>query len=173
MDLVIRTERFPEPGETLLAGPFASHPGGKGANQAVAAARLGGRVAMIGCVGADAHGDELRASAEREGVDLRSVRRERTHPTGVALITVDARGENHILVAPGANASVGARDVEGARAAIAGARALLMQLEIPLEAVEHAARIARDEGVLVLLNAAPARELRSELLALVDVLVVN
>src|SRR5688572_2104563 len=173
MDLVIRTERFPEPGETLLAGPFASHPGGKGANQAVAAARLGGRVALIGCIGADAHGDVLRSGAEREGVDCRFVRRDPDRSTGVALITVDAQGENHILVAPGANASIGAREVQDARTAIEGARVLLLQLEIPIEAVERGARIAREAGVLVLLNAAPARELASELLALVDVLIVN
>ncbi len=172
-DLVIRTERFAKPGETLLAGPFETHPGGKGANQAVAAARLGASVALIGAVGSDANGESLVANAEREGVDCRFVRRDAKLATGVAVITVDARGENQILVAPGANASVGAGDVERARDAIERAKLVLAQLETPLEALERAFAIAARVRVRTLLNAAPARALPRELLASLDVLIVN
>jgi ribokinase len=173
MDLVVRVERFPAPGETLLGGEFATFPGGKGANQAVAAARLGARVRMIGAVGDDAYGRELVALARQDGIDTTHVAaRERT-ASGVALITVDARGENHIVVAPGANATLDASSVEHARGAFSGADAFATVLESPLEAVLAGARAARAAGATTWLNAAPARELSDDALACFDVLVVN
>jgi ribokinase len=173
MDLVVRAPRLPQAGETLLGGPFGANPGGKGANQAVAAARMGASVAMIGCVGDDAHGVELARTLGVEGVDTAHVLRREHTASGVALITVSAVGENTIVVAAGANASLTPGDVERAADAIRTSRVLVMQLEIPLECVARAAHIARGAQVRVLLNAAPARELPRELLAAIDVLVVN
>ncbi|MBI5431687.1 MAG: ribokinase [Planctomycetes bacterium] len=173
MDLVVRVQRFPEPGETLLGGGFATFPGGKGANQAVAAARLGANARMLGCVGDDAYGRELVAGLRRDGVDASRVSSSSTAPTGVAVITVDARGENHIVVASGANATLDARAVESAHDAFDGARVFLAQLETPLAAVLAGARAARAAGAVAILNAAPAQELSDDALAAFDVLVVN
>jgi ribokinase len=166
LDLVVAVQRHPAPGETVVGGDCRQLPGGKGANQAVAAARLGGQVAMIGRVGADAHGAWLREGLWHEGVGVENVREDRHAPTGVALIAVDARGENTIVVSPGANARVGARDVEAARGVVDGADVLLVQHEVPAEAV--AAAIAAAGGTVVL-NPAPARGLAAP----VDVLVPN
>jgi len=177
MDLVVRAVRFPLPGETLIGHGFAAHPGGKGANQAVAAARLfagqPGAVALVGRVGADAHGRELRALLAGEGVDVRSVGEEPGLPTGVASITVSDGGENQIVVAPGANAALRAVLVEAARDLFVGTRVVVAQLEVPDAAVEAAARLAQAVGARFVLNAAPARALGPELLRAVDVLVVN
>ncbi|GAB4382657.1 MAG: ribokinase [Phycisphaerales bacterium] len=173
MDLVVRAPRLPSPGQTLIGGPFSRFPGGKGANQAVAAARAGARVTMIGAVGDDEHGSMLRRSLADNGVDLSQIRAMSATPTGVALITVDEGGENTIVVAPGANALVQADTVEAAAGAVQDADVLLAQLEVPLEAVHRAAALARDARVRVVLNAAPARELPRDLLELVDVLIVN
>ncbi len=175
MDLVVHAPRFPEPGETLIGGPFATYPGGKGANQAIAAARLGAKsdVALIGCVGDDDYGAELRRVFEREGVDATGVVERERIPTGVGVITVDAAGENHIVVASGANATLSPEDVGRHAASISAAEVLLLQLEIPLQALLHGMHLARSAGARVLLNAAPARELSDEILELVDVLVVN
>lgn len=177
MDLVVRAPRFPLPGETLMGTGFAAHPGGKGANQAVAAARLfagePGAVALVGCVGADAHGRELRALLAREGVDVRALGEERDAPTGVASITVSEDGENQIVVAPGANAALSADRVEAAAELFVRASVVVAQLEVPDEAVEAAARLARRGSARFVLNAAPARALEPGLLGSVDVLVVN
>lgn len=180
MDLVVRSPRLPGPGETLLGGPFRTFPGGKGANQAVAASRLlgggaeGGRVLMVGAVGDDANGREHLAGMLHEGVDTSFVFTRHNTPTGVALITVaDAGGENTIVVAPGANATVSTDDVDAAAEAIRSADVLLMQLETPVKAVMEAARIARQSGTATILNAAPAQPLPRDLLAGIDVLVVN
>jgi ribokinase len=175
MDLVVHAPRFPAPGETLLGGPFATHPGGKGANQAIAAARLGDArdVALIGCVGDDGYGAELRGVFAREGFEAAGVEERADAATGVGVITVDASGQNHIVVASGANATVTPDDVERHAAAITAAGVLVLQLEIPLPAIQRGMRLAREAGVRVLLNAAPARELPSEVLRAVDVLVVN
>jgi ribokinase len=177
VDLVVRAARFPAPGETLLGHGFAEHAGGKGANQAVAAARLFApqrpAVALIGRVGADERGERLRALLEREGVDARAVGVERETPTGVAAITVANGGENQIVVAPGANAALGAAEVEAAWALLAPADVALAQLEVPVEAVAALARACRRDGARFVLNAAPARELDSALLRSIDVLVVN
>jgi ribokinase len=173
MDLVVSAPRLPGPGETLAGGPFATYPGGKGANQAVAARRLGGEVAMVGRVGADAFGAELRDGLAAEGVDVAAVAALDNLASGIALITVAQGGQNTIVIAPGANGALSPEAVEGARDVIAGCRVLVLQLETPLPAVQRAAELAREAGALVLLNPAPAQPLPSELLALVDYLVPN
>ncbi|MCS6888413.1 MAG: ribokinase [Chloroflexus sp.] len=173
MDLVVRAPRHPQPGETLIGSDFQTFPGGKGANQAVAAARLGARVRMIGRVGVDAFGETLLAAAQHDGVDTTFVQRDPDAPTGVALITLDAQGQNTIVVAPGANMRVSEADVERAEAIFAGADALLMPLECPLTAVMAATRLARKHGVKVILNPAPAQPLPIDLLAQLDYLVPN
>jgi ribokinase len=171
MDLVVGTPRLPRPGETVVGGDVAIVPGGKGANQAVAVARAGGHCAFIGAVGGDAFGDGLAVGLRAAGVDISLLRRV-DGPSGVALIAVDPAGENMIVVAPGANATMTA--LTGAdRIAIAGSDVLMCQLEVPIEVVIAAATAARDAGVRVVLNAAPARALPVELTALVDVLIVN
>ncbi len=172
MDLVVRADRFPRPGETL-AGEYFSAAGGKGANQAVAARRMGGQVTMVGCLGDDGFGATLRQGLSDEGVDTRHVVTVPGVATGVALITVDGSGENTIIVAAGANGVISATHVEAARVAIASARVLLLQLEVPMPAVMAAAAIAREAGTTVILNAAPARALDAALLSLADVLGVN
>lgn len=173
MDLVVTTPRFPAAGETLLGGAFQTFPGGKGANQAVAASRLGAEVAFIGCVGRDAWGTELRSLLASEKVDVTHVIARGGEMTGAAVITVDASGQNTIVVASGANMAVTTRDVEAARDAIEQADALVMQLESPLPAVQRAAEIARGADVPVILNAAPAQLLPAALLELIDILIVN
>ncbi|WP_212832875.1 ribokinase [Catellatospora sp. TT07R-123] len=171
MDLVVSTATLPRPGETVLGTDFLSVPGGKGANQAVAAARAGARCHFIGAVGRDAFGDELRGSLAAAGVDLDGLRRV-DGPSGVALIAVDAAAENIIVVAPGANAQLTALD-EADLALVAGGDAVVCQLEIPPEAVAQALRAGRGGGILTILNAAPVRPLPDGLLDAVDVLVVN
>ncbi|MFM9995444.1 MAG: ribokinase [Phycisphaerales bacterium] len=173
VDLVVRSPRLPAPGETILGGPFETHAGGKGANQAVAASRMGAAVTMIGCVGVDEHGHHMRSILAADGIDAsRVVVRERTS-TGLALITIADSGENTIVVVPGANAALTPADLHGHRDPIAQADVLLMQLETPPETVAAAAAIARDVGTTVMLNAAPAIRLSAELLGAIDVLIVN
>ncbi len=166
LDLVVAVERHPAPGETVVGGDCRQLPGGKGANQAVAAARLGAEVAMVGRVGADAQGAWLREGLWTEGVAVEHVREDRQAPTGVAMIAVDARGENTIVVSPGANGRVDGRDIAAAREVVEGAEVVLVQHEVPPEAV--AAAIAAAGGTTVL-NPAPARGLAGP----VDVLVPN
>jgi ribokinase len=173
MDLVIRSPHIPQPGETIIGSDFQTIPGGKGANQAVAAARLGGQVNMVGRVGEDTFADALLDNLKSSGVDTGFVRRDSNSPTGVALIVVDDAGENVIVVASGANMQVTETDVAAAEQAISSSDVLLLQLEVPLRVVTRAAQIARANGVSVILNPAPARKLPSELLQLVDVLVPN
>ncbi len=173
MDLVVRMPRIPRPGETLLGGVFKTFPGGKGANQAVAAARLGGKVTMIGCVGDDAFGREMRATLIQEGIDTTNILVHPEAATGVALIQVDAQGQNSIAVASGANFCLTSADVEKALQSIGEFEALVMPLETPLETVYAAAKIASQRGAQVLLNPAPAQVLERSLLELVDVLLPN
>jgi ribokinase len=172
-DLVTRLERFPAPGETVTALDFAVHAGGKGANQAYAAARLGGRVAMLGCIGRDAYGERLAQSLRSAGVDASPVNRDAEAPTGLALITLDASGENQIVVVPGANARLTPELVQAHQARIAAAAVVLLQLEVPLDVVLAAARIARDGGATVILDPAPAQPLPASLLKCVDFLTPN
>jgi ribokinase len=171
MDLVVNAPVLPRPGETVLGERFVTIPGGKGANQAIAAARAGGRCAFIGAVGQDDFGETMRKNLAASGVDVARLRTA-TGPSGVALIAVDAAAENLIVVAPGANASLTRLDVQD-RLAIEAADVLLCQLEIPLPTVAQAAAAARSAGTMVVLNAAPARQVPVELLAAVDLLVVN
>lgn len=158
MDLVTLAARFAEPGETLLGERFLTIPGGKGANQAVAAARLGAEVALVGALGNDAFGRQLRDGLEREGVALDHVHQVDDAGSGTASITV-AGGENSIIVVPGANARVTPAQVEQASAMFGRADAVLVQMEIPLETVEATLRLGQRLGVPVILNPAPAQQL--------------
>lgn len=172
-DMVVRVARIPSPGETVTGGTFLRADGGKGANQAVAAARAGANVTFVARVGADELGEAALAGLSSEGIDVGHVGQDLDQATGVALIMVDEAGENAIAVAPGANAHLSVEDVEAARAAIESADVLLTQLETPLSAVERAAAIASAAGVAVILNPAPARRLPDSLMALIDVLTPN
>jgi ribokinase len=171
-DLVIHVDRRPAAGETVLGSDLATHPGGKGANQAVAAARLGARTALLARVGDDAHGRLLTGSLRSAGVDTTGVLTGDA-PTGVALITVDPSGDNSIVVSPGANARLTAADVTGARELLAAARVVSLQLEIPLESVAAAVATATEAGTRVVLNPSPPAALPREVLAGCDPLVVN
>jgi ribokinase len=177
VDLVVRGSRLPAPGETVMGGEFSQHQGGKGGNQAVAAARaLGdhGRVAMIGAVGPDTFGEPARELLALEGVDVTHVALDRSAATGVALIAVDAKGENQITVAPGANAGITPTSVVSALDVLGeAAGAVLGSLEVPLDAVEAAARWAHDRGVPLVLNPAPARPEAHDLLPFTRVVTPN
>jgi ribokinase len=173
MDLVVRAPRIPHPGETIIGTDFRTVPGGKGANQALAAARLGAQVAMVGRVGQDDYGVALLKNLRDAQVDHSHVIRDREAPTGVALIVVDDAGENSIVVASGANSQLTSADVDSAFPAIAAADALILQLESPIDAVTHAAQVAHEHRVKVILNPAPARKALHDLLPLVDVLIPN
>lgn len=173
MDLVARSARIPKPGETIIGGDLHMLPGGKGANQAVAAARLGAPTAMVGKVGRDAFAAPLLDNLAAARIDATFVTEAGTVATGVALIVVDDAGENSIVVAPGANHQLLPADVAAAEAIIAGAKVLLLQLEVPLPAVIKAAELAHAHGVTVILNPAPAQTLSPELLKLVDILIPN
>lgn len=173
IDLVIKVPRLPGAGETVSGGTFATFPGGKGANQAVGAARLGARVALVGRMGTDAFGDQHLAGLRREGIDLTHVRADPGAATGAAFITVDVAGQNMIVVAPGANMRLRPEDIDAAAGAIASARVLLLQLEVPLDTVVRAAQIGREGGALVCLDPAPAAPLPESLYRLVDVINPN
>lgn len=172
-DLVVRAPTIPTPGETVLGSSFMTAAGGKGANQAVAAARLGAKVTFVGRTGSDDFGDAALAALERETIDVRLVERDAEAPSGVAFIVVNDAGENAIAVAPGANGRLDEGQVDRSAETIRRADVLLLQLEIPLSVVRYAAGIAREAGTLVILNPAPAAPLDSELLAAVDVLTPN
>lgn len=174
MDFVFSVERLPLPGETILGRDFRTVPGGKGANQAFAAARLvrdGIAVRMIGRVGADSFGAALKANLV--GVDVSPVLETVSVATGVACIHVDEAGQNSITVAPGANALLSESDIRSERWAFEGARCVLLQLEIPLETVEAALRQGREAGAVCILDPAPARPLPKEILELVDIATPN
>lgn len=172
-DMVVKCPKLPAPGETVLGGEFLMAAGGKGANQAVAAARLGAPVELVARVGADMFGNAALQGFEREGVGTRFIVRDADAPSGVALIFVDARGENEIVVASGANMRLRPADVDAAEEAIKRAKVVVLQLEIPLEAVEHAVHLAHRHGVPVILNPAPAQKLSHEVLRKVSVLTPN
>lgn len=172
-DMTIKTPRIPQPGETILGGSFALHAGGKGANQAVAAARAGAQVWFIARVGDDELGRGAINVLQAEGVNCDFVVRDTNTPTGTAFIIVDAHGENCIVVASGANMNLQPRDVEAAATVIAAADALLLQLESPMEAVIAAAQTAQAHGCKVVLNPAPARVLATDLLHALSVITPN
>jgi ribokinase len=171
-DLVVRTDRFPRPGETVRGTSLATLPGGKGANQAVAAARLGGEVTMVGAVGDDPHGSLLCESLDSAGVDTSRVRRVAGAATGTAMITVNEQGENTIVVSAGANGELSATDVRSGDG-FDGRAVLGLCLEVDLSVVTAAASRGHDDGLTVLLNLSPYSEVPPELLAATDVLLVN
>ncbi|MBA3825489.1 MAG: ribokinase [Ktedonobacterales bacterium] len=173
IDLVVRVPHLPLPGETILGSEVKRIAGGKGANQAVAAQRAGADVAFIGCLGDDDYGDVAAESLSEAGVNLTHLRRVAGVATGLAFITVAESGENSIVVAPGANASVSEADIATAQPMIAEARIIVAQLEIPVAMVMHAFTTARGAKVSTLLNPAPAQPLSDALLLLVDILVCN
>jgi ribokinase len=172
-DLVVVVPRLPRPGETITGDRLRTFPGGKGANQAVAAARLGGRVRMVGRVGMDAFGESLIRNLEANGIDTSGVARDTAEPTGSATILVEEHGQNMIALAPGANATVGRAEVDRAIARIQPEDILVLQLEIPLDAVRAAIDQGRSAHAVIVLNAAPATRLEEALLSQVDVLVLN
>lgn len=169
LDLVASGAALPTAGETVTGARFAQHPGGKGANQALAARRLGADVKMIGCIGDDALGEAALALLRQDGVDVSDVMSEIGTATGVALIAVSPEGENQITVASGANAKVGASDVAG----LPKCDVILCQLEVPVAAIETAADRAAETGALLAINLAPAMEVSPRLLDRADLLIVN
>jgi ribokinase len=173
IDLTFRTARLPRPGETLAGQAFQLGFGGKGANQAVMAARLGARVTMVSRVGSDVFGEQTMRNYQEHGVDSTHILRDRDRPTGVASIVVDDAGQNCILIVPGANAGLSPQDVRAATPTIEGAGVLLCQLEVPLETTQEAFRVARAARVRTILNPAPAAPLPDELLRLTDLCIPN
>lgn len=174
-DMVIRSKKMPRPGETVLGGDFMMNHGGKGANQAVAAAKLGGRTMFVGKVGDDVFGRQTVEMLSGLGIDVSHLGVSEKSPSGVALINVDDSGENSISVASGANADLSPADIDAAEEAIKNAALIIMQLETPLETVTHAAKLAKKHGVPVILNPAPApaKALPEELMANVDIIIPN
>jgi len=173
MDMVVKTTRIPQPGETVLGGTFFMNPGGKGANQAIAVARLGANVAFIGKIGDDIFGRQSSQLFQDEGVDIGGLIADEDQPSGIALITVDEEGENSIVVAPGANARLYPKDVESAFQYYPDAQILLVQLEIPLDTVRFAAEIAKQKGITVILNPAPANKSIPDFYNLIDIITPN
>ena len=172
-DMIIKAPRIPKPGETVLGGAFSMAAGGKGAIQAVAAARAGGDVIFIARVGADFFGERAIKSFNSDRIDSSLISRDREEPSGIALVFVDEDGRNSIAVAAGANAKLSRKDIEKSEDAIAAADILLMQLEIPMDTVLAAAQIADANDVRVILNPAPAQKLPSKLLKFVSILTPN
>jgi ribokinase len=172
-DMVIKAEKLPAPGETVMGGNFLMNPGGKGANQAVAAARLGGQVTFVAKVGNDVFGKQAIQQFQREKINTTFVGIDAEHASGVALINVDAHGENCIAVAPGANSQLKPHEVEAALETMAEGALVLLQLEIPLATVEYAIRRSHEKGLRVLLNPAPAQALSPELLGFLYLITPN
>jgi ribokinase len=173
MDLVARTPRLPTPGETLTGYIFQTIPGGKGANQAVACARLGAATKMVGRVGGDVFGQNLKEQLGSAGVDHVNVAVDTNTSSGVALIAVEDSAENFIIVIPGANGLVGKQDLQRLKSVLTQSKVLLLQLEIPLDTVIAAARLAKDNGVKVILDPAPAKALPEEIYPLLDIITPN
>jgi ribokinase len=164
-DMVIRTTKLPAPGETILGGDFFMNPGGKGANQAVAAARLGGNVTLVAKVGNDIFGQQAKTLFEADNINTKHLTIDPAHPSGIALITVDQHGENCIVVASGANGFLTTKEIDDVKDDILQSTLILMQLEIPLETVEYVTEIASKADIKVILNPAPATKLSDSLLA--------
>lgn len=174
-DMVIKAERLPQPGETVLGGNFLMNQGGKGTNQAIAAARLGGNTLFVCNVGNDQFGHDAKKMFQKEGINTNYVNETSDQHSGVALINVNLEGENTIVVAPGANGTLSVDDIKKAENEIKNASIVLMQLETPVDALVYAAKIAKENGVKVILNPAPAprKALPDELLKNVDILIPN
>ncbi|MHC4690219.1 MAG: ribokinase [Planctomycetota bacterium] len=172
-DMIIKVPWIPKPGETILGGRFSTAPGGKGANQAVAAARAGGDVTFIARIGDDMFGQKAKEGFIKDKINVDYVLTDESEPSGVALICVDEDGENIIAVASGANSNLSPSDVKNQSDVISSADILLMQLETPLETIHQAASIASGNGVKVILNPAPAQELSDDLLSHISILTPN
>src|SRR5690606_10109702 len=173
MDMVVKSTHIPVPGETILGGAFLMNPGGKGANQAVSVARLGGDVTFISKVGNDVFGKQSTQAFEEEGIDISGVIEDNDAPSGVALITVDDSGENSIVVASGANLNLTPKDVENYLKQIPNVDIILIQLEIPMETVRFAVQYASSHGIKVILNPAPSNPAVSELFQMIDIITPN
>ena len=173
MDMVVATRRFPMPGETVFGGSFGMFPGGKGANQAVSAAKLGGHVTFVGRMGKDLFRENLTATMRRDGVEMKEVIVDPKEPTGTALITVDGSGQNEIVVVSGSNMRLSSADIFRKRALFKHSSILLVQLEVPVQTVARAALLAQKSGTTVILNPAPARPLPKSLLRRIDYLTPN
>lgn len=172
-DMTIKSTHLPAPGETIIGGNFMMTPGGKGANQAVAAARLGGDVTFITKTGNDLFGHQSIEQFNDENINTNYIVSDSDNPSGVALISVDSKGENCIIVASGANGTLCPDDLRDSEDAIKAADILLMQLEIPISTVEYAASLGKANGLTVILNPAPAQKLSDELLSHVSILIPN
>lgn len=172
MDQAIQLQRLPEPGETVMASSMQFTPGGKGANQAVSAARMGGDVTFVGAVGDDEHGRAMIKQLRSEGIDTQHIATVAASPTGLAVVAVDETGQNSIMVVPGANYATSARQLEALGAVLNEKTTLVAQLELPHELVAQGLELAKERGARTVLNAAPAADV-TEMLAHVDVLVVN
>ncbi|RYX80798.1 ribokinase [bacterium] len=173
MDMTVRCKHLPIPGQTILGDAFVTNPGGKGANQAVAAAKCGARTELVARVGNGMFVPRFIESYEKVGLGHTHVIRDTTTPSGTALIFVDDEGENMIVVAPGANQKLTIADVEAAKEMFLGSKVMILQLEVPLETVVHAAEIAKEVGMTVILNPAPVRTLPPALLENVDIIIAN
>lgn len=173
MDMVVRTGHIPRPGETVLGGSFFMNPGGKGANQAVAVSRLGGDVVFVGKIGSDVFGKQAAQLFDDEGIDTSGLIEDDDNPSGIALITVDEAGENSIVVASGANSNLTPADVSSQLDNYKDSKILLMQLEIPIETVEFAAKKAKENSMCVILNPAPVNHLISSMFGMIDILTPN
>lgn len=171
-DMVVYAQRHPNAGETIMGTDFHTYPGGKGANQAIAAARLGGNVQMVGRIGKDASGEELLQNLKQNQVNTETVLSV-DHPTGIAMITVDENGQNFIIVVPGANAALTKNDINAIKELIQEAKVLIVQIEIPLDSVIQAIDIAYEAGVTILLNPAPATKIPIETLRKATYIIPN
>jgi ribokinase len=172
-DMIIKLERIPRPGETVLGGEFSIAPGGKGANQAVSAARAGGNVVFIARVGDDIFGEKAVKGFIQDGINVNYIIPDKNAPSGVALIFVDKKGENSIAVAPGSNANLSPDDIKKASDVMAESLIMLIQLEIPIETVKTAVEVAYENKVSVILNPAPAQQLDDDLLKKIDIITPN
>ncbi|MBD3195173.1 MAG: ribokinase [Candidatus Lokiarchaeota archaeon] len=173
MDFNVYSERLPNPGETVTGGVFQQALGGKGANQAVAAARSGSETTFIGKVGKDAFGDQMITNLSQEGIDTAHIIRDPTEASGIAFILIDKNGENMISVAPGANAQLKPQDIETHKKLISKTRVVIAQMEIPLKTLEKIYEIAQDKDVIKILNPAPLKPLSTQLLEKIDIIIPN
>lgn len=173
MDLVLRVDRMAKSGETILSKGFQKIPGGKGANQAVAAKRLGANVCMLASVGNDENGFSLVKALKKDDIDVSNISYSDINPTGMAIITVDDLGNNSIIVVPGANMEIDAKYIEELEKVIKNSKILVAQFETPIEATIQAFRIAKENGVLTVLNPAPAKDIPEELLKITDIIAPN
>lgn len=172
-DLMMQVDKTPGPGETIIGKQFSVNPGGKGANQAVAAARAGGDVSFIGCIGKDVFGNLAIEKLDKDNIDTSSIFRDSDAPSGMALVYVDANGENSISIAPGSNFELSPKNIDESLGKLSNTKIILTQLEIPIETVERAAHLARKQGITFILDPAPAASLSDNLMGNVDIITPN